>query len=181
MARPTARLGELPLPEAPAPPAPPAPPEAAPPVEAIVEAGAPPAAAPDAAPATDVEAELAQIWAAVLGRERVGRDDNFFALGGDSILSLQVVSRAKQAGLRRTARQMFQHQTLAELAAAAGVASAAEAEEEPEAGDVPLTPIQRRFFARDLPNPHHWNQALLLTVAEPLEWPALEGGRPAWT
>ncbi|HTN91088.1 MAG TPA: condensation domain-containing protein, partial [Sorangium sp.] len=138
--------------------------------------GAPPAAAPDAAPATDVEAELAQIWAAVLGRERVGRHDNFFALGGDSILSLQVVSRAKQAGLRLTARQMFQHQTLAELAAAAGVASAAdaEAEEEPEAGDVPLTPIQRRFFARDLPNPHHWNQALLLTVAEPLEWPALE-------
>ncbi|WP_437779129.1 amino acid adenylation domain-containing protein [Sorangium sp. So ce1097] len=189
VARPTARLGELPLPEAPAPalPEPPAPAptgelEAAEAAGAALEAapppgpeGAPPAAAQGAAPATDVEAALAQIWAAVLGRERVGRDDNFFELGGDSILSLQVVSRAKQAGLRLTARQMFQHQTLAALAAAAGVASAAApAGEEPATGDVPLTPIQRRFFARDLPNPHHWNQALLLTVAEPLDWPALQ-------
>ncbi|MGK4003930.1 amino acid adenylation domain-containing protein [Sorangium sp. So ce1036] len=194
VARPTARLGELPLPEAPAPalpeaaaPALPEPPEAAERAGAALEVapppgagGAPRAAAQDAAPATDVEAELARIWAAVLGRERVGRHDNFFELGGDSILSLQVVSRAKQAGLRLTARQMFQHQTLAALAAAAGVASAAAsagegpAGEGPATGDVPLTPIQRRFFARDLPNPHHWNQALLLTVAEPLDWPALQ-------
>ncbi|WP_437646498.1 amino acid adenylation domain-containing protein [Sorangium sp. So ce362] len=192
VARPTARLGELPLPAAPA-PTQPEPPEAAPPAGAVREAAppadavreaAPPAGAGgaplDAAPATEVEAQLAEIWAAVLGRERVGRDDNFFELGGDSILSLQVVSRAKQAGLRLTARQMFQHQTLAELSAAAGVASAAAAAgEEPATGDVPLTPIQRRFFARDLPNPHHWNQALLLTVDEPLDWPALEAAAQA--
>ncbi|WP_437287305.1 amino acid adenylation domain-containing protein [Sorangium sp. So ce406] len=192
VARPTARLGELPLPEAPA-PAPPEPPEAAAPAIAAAPAdaaiaaappigagGAPLDAAQDAAADTDVEAELAQIWGAVLGRERVGRDDNFFELGGDSILSLQVVSRAKQAGLRLTARQMFQHQTLAELAAAASVASAAApAGEEPATGDVPLIPIQRRFFARDLPNPHHWNQALLLTVAEPLDWPALQAAAQA--
>ncbi|WP_437675105.1 amino acid adenylation domain-containing protein [Sorangium sp. So ce131] len=189
-ARPTARLGELPLPALALSPteatpragvalegAPPT--EAAPPIDPapqLDESGARLDAAPDAASAAAVEAQLAEIWAAVLGRERVGRDDNFFELGGDSILSLQVVSRAKQAGLRVTARQMFQHQTLAALAAAASAASsaAAPAGEEPATGDVPLTPIQRRFFARDLPNPHHWNQALLLTIAEPLAWPALQ-------
>ncbi|MGK3988241.1 amino acid adenylation domain-containing protein [Sorangium sp. So ce136] len=185
-ARPTSRIDELPLP-APREAAPPEPPSQAllGPREAARQdpaggAGEPDdarlAAAQDAAPVTAVEARLAEIWAAVLGRERVGRHDNFFELGGDSILSLQVVSRAKQAGLRLTARQMFQHQTLAALAAAAGLspAGAASAEDDPTAGDVPLTPIQRRFFARGLPNPHHWNQALLLTVSEPLEWPALE-------
>ncbi|WP_438040319.1 amino acid adenylation domain-containing protein [Sorangium sp. So ce128] len=182
VARPTARLSELPLPEPPA-PALTEQPEAAPPGEVGLELeAAPPSGAGEARPAAAhdvaaIEAQLAEIWAAVLGRERVDRDDNFFELGGDSILSLQVVSRAKQAGLRLTARQMFQHQTLAALAAAAGLstgAAAAPDEEEPAGGDVPLTPIQRRYFARDLPNPHHWNQALLLTVAEPLAWPALE-------
>ncbi|XXY54892.1 amino acid adenylation domain-containing protein [Sorangium sp. So ce269] len=175
-AQPTARLGELPLPERPAAP-PPEPREAARQDDAGGPGEARPAAAQDGAPLTAVEAQLAEIWAAVLGRERVGRHDNFFGLGGDSILSLQVVSRAKKAGLRLTARQMFQHQTLAALAAAAvpsAAAAAALADEDAAAGDVPLTPIQRRFFARGLPNPHHWNQALLLTVAEPLVWPALE-------
>ncbi|WP_437913629.1 amino acid adenylation domain-containing protein [Sorangium sp. So ce302] len=175
-ARPTARLGELPLPEPPA-AALPEPRKAAPDTDADGAADARPAATPDAAPATAVEAQLAGIWAAVLGRERVGLHDNFFELGGDSILSLQVVSRAKQAGLRLTARQMFQHQTLAALAAAASLSAgvdAAPAEDDAAAGDVPLTPIQRRFFARGLPNPHHWNQSLLLSVSEPLEWPALE-------
>ncbi|WP_437528303.1 amino acid adenylation domain-containing protein [Sorangium sp. So ce726] len=181
-ARPTSRLGELPLPEPreAAPPEPPSPALLGPRQDTADGAGgadaARPAAEADAAPATAVEAQLAEIWAAVLGRERVGRHDNFFELGGDSILSLQVVSRAKQAGLRVTARQMFQHQTVAALAAAAGLApaAAAPAEEDPAGGDVPLTPIQRRFFARGLPNPHHWNQSLLLSVSEPLEWPALE-------
>ena len=51
-----------------------------------------------------------------MGVERVGVGDNFFELGGDSILSIQVVARAKQAGLHLTPRQVFQHQTIAELA-----------------------------------------------------------------
>ena len=57
----------------------------------------------------------------VLGLERVGIDDNFFALGGDSIMSIQLVSRARRAGLLITPRAVFQHQTVAALAAVAGV------------------------------------------------------------
>ncbi|MDF0674710.1 MAG: amino acid adenylation domain-containing protein [Nitrospira sp.] len=69
---------------------------------------------------TPTEARLAAVWAEVLRLERVGVHDNFFELGGDSILSLQVISRAKAQGLPLTPRHLFQHQTIAELAEAAG-------------------------------------------------------------
>ena len=70
-------------------------------------------------PATQAEIVLASIWQRVLGLEQVGLDDNFFESGGDSIVSIQVVSQAREAGWQLTPRQVFQHQTLAALAAAA--------------------------------------------------------------
>ena len=70
------------------------------------------------APRTSVEAALATVFAEVLGASRVGVRDNFFALGGDSILAIQVVTRARQAGLHLTSRDVFVHQTIAELARA---------------------------------------------------------------
>ncbi|TAN47349.1 MAG: amino acid adenylation domain-containing protein, partial [Methylococcaceae bacterium] len=69
------------------------------------------------APGNALEARLSMLWAEVLRLERVGIHDNFFALGGDSILSIQVASRAHQAGHQLTPRAIFQHQTIAELAA----------------------------------------------------------------
>ena len=82
--------------------------------------------APDLTPATRAvrrarrrRRSCAALFAEVLGLERVGIDDNFFALGGDSIMSIQLVSRARQAGLVITPRAVFQHQTVAALAAAA--------------------------------------------------------------
>ena len=71
------------------------------------------------APVGPEEQTLAAIWQEVLGRPTIGRDDSFFELGGDSILAIQVVARAARAGLRLTPRQLFQHPTIAELAAAA--------------------------------------------------------------
>ena len=144
-----------------------------------------PAPAPDGAPSgagavtpprTPAEHVLAAIWADVLRLERVGIHDNFFDLGGDSILSIQVVARANQAGLRLTPRQLFQHQTVAGLAAVAGSAPVVEAEQGIVSGPVPLTPIQRWFFERDLPDPQHWNQALLLEVRLPHRRRAPPGG-----
>jgi non-ribosomal peptide synthase protein (TIGR01720 family) len=121
-----------------------------------------------AAPRTAIEERLAAIWAEVLGVERVGVDDNFFALGGDSILTIQIVARANSAGLRLSPRQMFQHQTVAELARAAEIAPAIEAEQGFVTGNVPLTPIQHWFFEQELPDPNHFNQSLLLLVRRPL-------------
>ncbi|MGH3657221.1 MAG: non-ribosomal peptide synthetase, partial [Micromonosporaceae bacterium] len=71
------------------------------------------------APRTDTEQTLAEIWAQVLGVERVGIADNFFELGGDSILSIRVASRLRAAfGVEVSPRAMFTHSTIAELAAA---------------------------------------------------------------
>ncbi|MGD2115409.1 MAG: amino acid adenylation domain-containing protein, partial [Acidobacteriota bacterium] len=120
------------------------------------------------APGTAVEETLAGIWAGVLGAERVGVRDNFFDLGGDSILSIQIVARSREAGLGFGPRELFEHQTVAELARVVehldeGAAGDAHA---PVEGPVPLTPIQRWFFERDLDEPHHFNQALLLEPRE---------------
>lgn len=114
------------------------------------------------APRTETEERLARIWAGVLNLERVGIHDNYFALGGDSILSIQIVSRARQAGMQFSARQLFENQTVAELAAVAhSLADSALAEQGPVVGDLPLTPIQRWFFEQEQPAPHHFNQAAL--------------------
>src|SRR5262249_10062804 len=82
-----------------------------------------------APPRNAVEETLAQIWANVLGLDRVGIHDNFFELGGDSILSIQIIARANQAALRLSPRQLFQHQTIAELASVAGTAAIVNAEQ----------------------------------------------------
>src|SRR5262249_21306203 len=126
------------------------------------------------APRDHVEELLAGIWSQVLGVPRVGVHDNFFALGGDSIISIQIIARANQLGLRLTPRQIFQHQTIAELAPAAGTAPVAQAEQGPVSGSMPLTPIQRWFFEHDLPQRWHWNQAMLLEVREPIDPTLLE-------
>jgi amino acid adenylation domain-containing protein len=77
------------------------------------------------APRNDVEARLAAIYAGLLGIENVGIDDGFFALGGDSILSIQAASRAIASGLRLSPQQIFRHQTIAELAEAIAATDAA--------------------------------------------------------
>ena len=76
-----------------------------------------------APPGTEREKALATIWSQLLRVKQVGLHDRFFELGGDSILSIQVVARARKAGLRLTVRQIFQHQTIAELALVAETAT----------------------------------------------------------
>ena len=72
------------------------------------------------APCTPIEEKLAQIWAEVLGIDRVGIHDNFFDLGGASIQSLQVVNRANEVGIQLSPELLFEYQTIAELAAYVG-------------------------------------------------------------
>ncbi|MBL8356126.1 MAG: amino acid adenylation domain-containing protein, partial [Delftia acidovorans] len=68
------------------------------------------------APQGELEETLAKIWVEVLGVERVGRQDGFFELGGDSILALKLVERARKAALRLLPRQVFEQQSLAAMA-----------------------------------------------------------------
>jgi non-ribosomal peptide synthase protein (TIGR01720 family) len=120
-------------------------------------------------PRTPAEEVLVKIWCDVLRIERVGVHDNFFELGGESILSIQIVSRANQAGVRLKPRDVFERPTIAELAAASGELEARQAEQGAVSGEVPLTPIQRRYFDADLANPAHYNHALLFAAGKRLD------------
>ena len=123
------------------------------------------------APRTPAEEVLAEIWRGLLGVERVGVHENFFRLGGDSILGIQVVARARQAGWVITPQQIFEHQTIAGLAAVA-VPPEGKEERGEVLGEAPLTPIQQRLFAElaDVPEAlHHYNQAVLLEARGELD------------
>ena len=122
-----------------------------------------------AAPRNRAEETLARIWSTVLNVDAVGVNDNFFDLGGDSILSIQIVARANQAGLGLTPRQLFEYQTVGELAAVAGMTAQTQAEQGTVTGRVPLTPVQARFFELNQPELHHYNQAMLLEVHGPVD------------
>ncbi|MGY9063719.1 non-ribosomal peptide synthase/polyketide synthase [Streptomyces sp. CAS3] len=134
------------------------------------------------APSTDTERLLAGIWAELLGVERVGVDDNFFMLGGDSILSIQVVSRARAAGLTLTPRDLFRHPTVAELAAADGSTAPAVTGTAPVSGAADLTPIQHWFLD---PRPEHadlFDQSVVIEAAGPVDEDALRRALTAlWT
>ncbi len=134
-----------------------------------------PAAATDyVAARSDVEQRLAQVWAEVLGVARVGVNDNFFELGGDSILCIRVISRAKSAALHFTVKQMFEHQTVAKLAAVASSAPAVHADQGPVTGTTPLTPAQAWMLSLDVPNVSHFNQSIFLEIPRALDASVLD-------
>ena len=121
-------------------------------------------------PRTPQETILCSLFAEVLGLERVGIDDNFFERGGDSIVSIQLVSRARRAGLSITPRMVFQHQTVEALAAAAGVVAEPAASALSEAdrarlavGVLPATPIMLWLQERGGPL-DGFSQSMLLRV-----------------
>ncbi|MEH1779521.1 MAG: amino acid adenylation domain-containing protein [Nostoc sp.] len=125
-------------------------------------------------PQTTIEKQLAGIWAEVLGLENISINDNFFGLGGDSILSLQVISKAKQTGLHLTPKQMFQYQTITQLATVIDTTQKIQAEQGVLIGALELIPIQHWFFTQKQPEPHHWNQAVFLESKQNIDPVVLE-------
>ncbi|WP_228791182.1 amino acid adenylation domain-containing protein [Nocardia puris] len=123
------------------------------------------------APLNPVEARLVELFAKVLGLPEVGVDDSFFAIGGDSILSIQLVSRAKAAGLIFTARDVFEQRTVAALARVAGATGTAATvlAELPGGGvgDVPLTPILAESLATGVHN--RFAQTMVLALPEGID------------
>ncbi|WP_264523070.1 non-ribosomal peptide synthetase [Flavobacterium sp. N502536] len=118
------------------------------------------------APTTKVEEDLVTIWQNLLNVEEVGVTDNFFELGGDSIIVIQVVSRAKKKGYQIQVQDLFDYQTIAELAVAAEQNSKelSTAEQGILEGEVPLSPIQQWFFERNEDVFSHFNQGVLLSI-----------------
>ncbi|MGI5499876.1 amino acid adenylation domain-containing protein [Lentzea sp. CA-135723] len=125
-------------------------------------------------PRTEAESVLAGIWAQVLGLDRVGVHDDFFELGGDSIISIQVVSRARQAGYSLVPRDLFSCPTVAALAAAVpAVVAGQRVPQGPVTGEVPLTPIQRWFLDTEPPRPEHFDQSVRVEFTDEVDVEAL--------
>ncbi|WP_414945573.1 amino acid adenylation domain-containing protein, partial [Amycolatopsis sp. cmx-11-32] len=118
----------------------------------------------DQVPRTPTEEVMCALFAGVIGLDKVGPDDGFFELGGDSIVSIQLVSRAREAGLEFTPREVFQNPTPAALAAIARPVVSVEVADD-GVGDVPLTPIVHWLRQRGGPV-DQLNQAM------PVELPA---------
>ncbi|MEO1561178.1 MAG: amino acid adenylation domain-containing protein, partial [Cyanobacteria bacterium J06632_19] len=124
-------------------------------------------------PSSEIEKILSQIWTEVLGLETVSTDDNFFEMGGDSIISLQIVSRAREAQLEINPKDIFEAQTLGRLAAITKPLTKKVEVVEPKTGEIALSPIQHWFFERKLPHQHQWNQTVALSVNQTLQIDAL--------
>ncbi|KJD42170.1 non-ribosomal peptide synthetase [Paenibacillus terrae] len=124
------------------------------------------------APETDVQQALATAWGAILGIQRVGIQDNFFHLGGDSIKAIQVSSRLFQAGYKLEMKDLFKYPTIAGLSKFIQPVNRI-AEQGEVTGSVLLTPIQRWFFEQPTAEPHYFNQSVMLYRQEGYDEQAL--------
>jgi non-ribosomal peptide synthase protein (TIGR01720 family) len=114
------------------------------------------------APEGELESRMARAFADVLGVERVGRHDNFFEVGGDSLLVIQTVSRLAREGLLATPALMLQHQTVAELALHVRPMPPGALPAPRPHGSAPFNPIQAWLFEQRFEEMHHWNQCVLV-------------------
>jgi amino acid adenylation domain-containing protein/non-ribosomal peptide synthase protein (TIGR01720 family) len=121
------------------------------------------------APVTPVQQKLADVVAGVVGVNRVGIHDNFFEIGGDSILAIQIVARSREAGLRLSPYDLFAHPTVAALADVVTAGPKLDAEQGDVTGPVPLAPTQHGFCVARIEEPHHWNASVLAVLPDPVE------------
>ncbi len=115
-------------------------------------------------PVNEKEEILLSIWKEVLYIDNIGTNSNFFDIGGDSILSIQIIAKAKQRGVHITPKQMFQEMTISRLASVASEESTTIAEQTEITGTIPLTPIQHWLYDQNQKNPAYWNQGYFFDV-----------------
>jgi amino acid adenylation domain-containing protein/non-ribosomal peptide synthase protein (TIGR01720 family) len=118
-------------------------------------------------PRHEMDAKVCQIWQEILNVKTVGITDDFFSLGGDSIASLQLISRLRYAEINCTIKEIFQCRTvkrLVDLVLEKASPTAISAEQGILEGSFGLLPIQQWFFDQQFPNLNHWNQAFLIRV-----------------
>ncbi len=129
------------------------------------------------APRTETETQLCAVWAEVLGLERVGINDNFFRIGGDSILCIQITSRLRQKDLALRVKDIFEAPTVALLAqrlVGTTAAVAVETEQGILEGRFNLLPIQQQFFNWTFSDPDHFNQAFMQKIPGSVSVPTIQ-------
>ncbi|OTA15882.1 peptide synthase [Xenorhabdus vietnamensis] len=129
------------------------------------------------APRNELETQLCAIWQEVLGLEQVGIEDNFFRIGGDSIISIKLVSRLRQAGFSLQVKLIFEAPTVTRLAQLLTQSSSTVtviAEQGLLRGEFGLLPIQQDFFNWNLSSPCHWNQAFMIRLPGNISYAAIK-------
>ena len=113
----------------------------------------------------DIETVLLDIWCDLLDTDYLEPTDNFFEFGGDSILAIQVIARARDAGLVMDPKQLLENPTVADLSSLVSwQEDASELTPTHSQGTAKALPVQQWFFGQDLAQPGHWNSARLLEL-----------------
>ncbi|MDP3562805.1 MAG: amino acid adenylation domain-containing protein, partial [Legionellaceae bacterium] len=118
------------------------------------------------APRNSLEALIVHVWQSVLKLNRIGIQDDFFRLGGDSIQSIQVSSRLQHEGIDIRVRDIFTKRTIQALAGSISQSKPVYGEQGILTGGFDLLPIQQWFFAKHLKHPGHWNQSFITRTPE---------------
>ncbi|WP_158447897.1 non-ribosomal peptide synthetase [Aquimarina longa] len=127
------------------------------------------------APRNEIEEHLAIVWQELLGVEQVGIHDNFFDLGGDSIITIQVVSRLKRYGYHLQPKDLFEYQTLSGLSKVVEKKiDQIKGEQGVLEGDCALSPIQQWYFEEGYATDSHFNQSIFVAVSKTIEQEYLE-------
>lgn len=117
----------------------------------------------------ETENSLLEIWQGLLPATDIHRHTNFFDAGGDSIIALQIVSQAGRIGLKLSPMQLFQYQTVAELACVVEYDANNTGAMQIAEGEVGLLPVQQWFLHKQSPQPAHFNQAVAVRLPSELE------------
>lgn len=111
---------------------------------------------------TDLECTLLGIWKSVFKSEDINTDEDFFSLGGDSLIAIKLVSKIRALGYRFNAKELYLQQSICDISKHLSLQTEIEVEDVSESmdGDVPLTPIQEWFFNKKLPDQNRYLQLL---------------------
>ncbi|MCL6457175.1 MAG: amino acid adenylation domain-containing protein, partial [Gorillibacterium sp.] len=120
-----------------------------------------------AVPRNELEEILADIFSEVLGLERVGIDDSFFEMGGDSIKAIRIISKLREHGYELDVKTLIQQRAIRDISPKVEKIQAGSLEiyQQPVAGVVKRTPIQHQFYEWKLSRPEHFNQAVMIHSA----------------
>ncbi|UCH93477.1 MAG: amino acid adenylation domain-containing protein, partial [Candidatus Aminicenantes bacterium] len=113
-------------------------------------------------PKNHIQEKLIEIWQQVLGIEKIGINNNFFEIGGDSIKAIRISARLQNYGLKMEIKDLFLNPTIKQLSKYIKKTGRVISQDTVE-GEVDLTPIQQWFFENHFPGYHHFNQAIMLT------------------
>ncbi|TQV87106.1 non-ribosomal peptide synthetase [Aliikangiella coralliicola] len=120
-------------------------------------------------PETELEKLLCECWQTLLNLEKVGTKDDFYQIGGDSILAIQLTSRLRENNIQCSVQDVFESRTIQQLAILIDTRTEevqVDAEQGKLVGQFPLHPIQQWFFELDLIQPNYFNQAFLIKVPQ---------------